>query len=452
MNGTVTEAGIVARMERLPQTWWHIRTRIIVGTATFFDAFDTLAIAVTLPSLVTLWKLTPPQVGFLISTGFIGQIVGAILFGWVAERYGRIKALIGSVGILSIMSLACAFAWNYESLLWFRMIQGIGLGGEVPIAAAYIIEIAKAENRGRFVLLYESIFPAGMVVVSLTAVWVVPNLGWQAMFILGALPAFLIFFIMRLVPESPRWLASRGRLDDADRVVTHLEHVTTRGKPETLPAPVEVFKAPQAKATLASLFQGRYLTRTLVVWSFWLVLALVTYSLNTWLPTIYRTVFNMPVQEALRFNVLNNVLGLCGGLCAAFLTDTWGRRNWFIFAFLGAALPLAYLGFNSAQLTATTVLWLAGICSFFTFSLITSIYLYTPEMYPTRSRALGLSVATIWQRIGSILGPIFVSYALTGHGLGAVFGVFAGLALIAAFIAVVWMEETRRKVLEELSP
>ena len=452
MSGALSEGQVVARLERLPQSWWHVKTRIIVGTATFFDAFDALTIAVTLPSLVTLWKLTPPQIGFLISVGYVGQIVGAIFFGWFAERYGRIKALVGCVLILSVMSLACAFAWSHESLLWFRTVQGFGLGGEVPIAAAYISEIAKADQRGRFVLLYELIFPVGLVAGSMLAVWVVPAFGWQAMFVIGALPAILIFFLIQMVPELPRWLASRGRLAEADAIVTELERIVTNGRPETLPAPsAAVGKLREAKAPFVSLFQGRYLKRTLVVWSLWLLASLVSYTLTTWLPTIYRTVFNMPVQDALKFGVLNNVFGLVGGLFAALLMDVWGRRNWFIFAFFGAAAPLIYLGLN-AQLSATMVLWSSSICSFFIYSLLLSLYLYTPEVYPTRSRALGVSVATSWQRVGSIIGPMFVSYSIGSFGLAAVFAAFAGVSLVGAVVAMIWMEETKQLSLEQLSP
>src|SRR5262245_37821805 len=125
---------IVARLERLPTSWWQVKARVIVGVATFFDAFDALAIASVLPVIVPLWKLAPPEIGLMISAGFLGQLLGALLFGWIAERYGR----IGSIALFAVMSLACAFAWDYPSLLVLRTIQGIGLGGEVPVAAVFI--------------------------------------------------------------------------------------------------------------------------------------------------------------------------------------------------------------------------------------------------------------------------------------------------------------------------
>jgi MFS transporter, putative metabolite:H+ symporter len=177
MDGAGTRSSvddIVARLERLPTSWWQVKARIIVGVATFFDAFDALAIASVLPVIVPLWKLTPPQIGLMISASFLGQLLGALLFGWIAERYGRMTAMVWSIALFAVMSLACAFAWDYRSLLVLRTIQGIGLGGEVPVAAVFISELAKAQGRGRFVLLYELVFPIGLVAARLAGLWSCP--------------------------------------------------------------------------------------------------------------------------------------------------------------------------------------------------------------------------------------------------------------------------------------
>src|SRR5258705_564807 len=217
-------AGEVAgRIEPLPLSSWQVRTRIIIGTATFFDAFDALSIAYILPVIVPLWKLTPQETGFLISAGFFGQLFGALFFGWYAERYGRMKALVASIATFAILSFACAFSWDYASLLILRTLQGFGLGGEVPIAATYIGELAKAKGRGRFVLLFELVFPFGILAASLLGLWMVPTFGWQSMFFVGAIPAVLVLFLQRMLPESPRWLAARGRYADAEAALHVIE-------------------------------------------------------------------------------------------------------------------------------------------------------------------------------------------------------------------------------------
>ena len=137
---------LLARIERIRITPWHVRALVIMGSATFFDAFDVLAIAYVLPALIGVWKLSPHLIGLLISSSFAGQIIGALFFGWLAERIGRLRCAKLTIALYSLMSLLCATAWNMPSLLLFRAIQGVGLGGEVPVAAAYINEISRAEG------------------------------------------------------------------------------------------------------------------------------------------------------------------------------------------------------------------------------------------------------------------------------------------------------------------
>ena len=171
-----TIRSVAARIERLPFSPWHLKARVLIGTATFFDAFDALTIAQVLPVLRPLWNLSGPEIGVLISAGYLGQLFGALIIGYCAERWGRLPALVGSISVMAIMSLLCGLAWNYESLLIFRTIQGIGLGGQVPIAAVYISEIAKAHKRGRFVILYECIFTFGLFVSGFIGSFIVPRL------------------------------------------------------------------------------------------------------------------------------------------------------------------------------------------------------------------------------------------------------------------------------------
>ena len=441
---------VVARIERLPISAWHVKARVVIGVATFFDAFDALTIAFVLPVLAPLWKLQGPQIGLLISAGYLGQLAGALLFSWIAQRFGRVRALVWSVLLLSVMSLACAFAWDYRSLLVFRTLQGLGLGGEVPIAAVYISEITRAKGRGRFVLLYELIFPIGLVGAGLLARWVVPMFGWQYMFVIGAIPALFVFFMQRRLPESPRWLATRGRDADAEAAISYIERETEKALQKPLPPVQPTTGAEEQRATWADLFGPVYLRRTLVVWTIWFAAYLITYGLTVWLPTIYRTVFHLSLGQSLQYGLITQVIGLLGTLTCALTIDYFGRRPWFALAFVGAATALFALGMLGAQ-TPLRVLALVSVAFFFSSVVSIGAYLYTPELYPTRARAMGVGVATAWLRLASMIGPTVVGLMI-GGGLENVFLAFGAVAALAAIVTAVFAVETKNRVLEEVSP
>jgi MFS transporter, putative metabolite:H+ symporter len=441
---------IVARVERLPVSWWHVKTRIIIGAATFFDAFDALAIASVLPAIVPMWKLTPPQTGLLISAGYLGQLLGALFFGWIAEKYGRMTGMVWSIATFAIMSFVCAFAWNYESLLVFRLIQGFGLGGEVPIAAVYISELARTNVRGRFVMLYELIFPVGIVAASLLGLWVVPTLGWHYMFLLGAIPAVLVLFLRRILPESPRWLANAGRLKEAELAIAQIERETEKATGKPLPAPEPIVKVAESGASVADLFGPLYLRRTLVVWLIWFTAYLVNYGLSIWMPTVYRTVFKLPLDVALRYGLITTAVGLIGSAIAAVIIDTVGRKPLFAVSFAGAAGALIVLS-QIENASPDQVLIYITISYFFVTGINLGVYLYTPELYPTRVRALGVGTATAWLRLASMIGPSAVGFMIAG-GLNSVFLTFGAIALVTAIITALFAIETKKRLLEEVSP
>ena len=442
---------IAARDDRLPVSRWHVKARIIIGVATFFDAFDALAIASVLPVLVPLWKLTPPQIGLLISAGFFGQLLGAVFFGWIAERYGRMTGMAWSILIFAIMSLVCAGAWSYGSLLAFRLIQGFGLGGEVPIAATYISELAKPAVRGRFVMLYELIFPVGIVAASVAGVWVVPQLGWQFMFVIGAAPAVLVLFLRRALPESPRWLAGHGRLEAAEAAITRIESETQKaigGKP--LPPVGPARKIETKSASLSDLFGALYVRRTLVVWVIWFASYLVNYGLSIWMPTVYRTVFKLPLDVSLQYGMITTAFGLVGAAIAAFLIDRIGRKALFAVSFVGSAAALLFLAMIEHP-TAQQALIFNTIAYFFVSAINLGVYLYTPELYPTRVRALGVGTATAWLRLASMIGPTTVGYMIAS-GLQSVFMSFGLVSCVAALVTALFAVETKQQILEEVSP
>ncbi|MDF2119935.1 MFS transporter [Roseiarcaceae bacterium H3SJ34-1] len=452
-SNSVSQQEVVARLERLPLSSWQIKTRVIVGTATFFDAFDALAIAFILPAIIPLWHLKPGDIGWLISMGYVGQLVGALVGGWLAERFGRRPVIVASIFWFGLFSIACAFAWNYESLLTLRTLQGLGLGAEVPVAATYISELARARGRGRFVLLFELVFPVGILAAALLGRWIVPHLGWQYMFYIGGLPALLALFMMRLMPESPRWLAGRGQFGKAEAALSDIETRVERATGARLPPPQATSITPSKMNTdWRDLFRGIYLRRTLVLWVCWFATYLANYGLTTWLPSVYQQVFKLPLEQSLSYGLISSALGLCGSLLCALFIDRVGRRIWFACAFFGSAIALLTLWYIGPT-TPERVL----ICTTLSFMCISTLslamYLYTSELYPTRMRALGSGTATAWLRIASIIGPVTVGALVgTAGGLGTVFLLFGVVVLVAGVIVVAFGIETKGRVLEDVSP
>ena len=340
---------LLDRMERLPMSRWHLKARAIIGTATFFDGFDSLAIGMVLPVIAAAWKMTPGEVGWLISGGFLGQMIGAIGFGQLAERVGRIPAIMITTAVFALGGIASAFAWGFLSMQVIRFVQGLGLGAEVPIAAAYINEIAPAERRGRFVLLYEILFAIGLLLAGVIGRWIIPAWGWQSLFLIGSVPPLIAVLLIPTLPESPRWLIGRGRLDAASNAVDRIENaIIAEGR--TLPPPEQKARpAVSRPGHWRELFSPQYRTRTLVMWAIWLTVGFISWPLTIWLPTIYARVFHVPLETALSFGMYNNFIIIAGAIACALLIDFTGRRVWFAGALFIASLALIVLGVTGGE-------------------------------------------------------------------------------------------------------
>jgi MFS transporter, putative metabolite:H+ symporter len=442
---------VVARLERLPYCSWHLKMRLIICTAWFFDAFDSIAIAYVLPAIIGLWHLNPQQIGLLIGVGFAGQLVGAIGFGWLAERWGRRLCMLITLLIFSLGALACATANSYEQLWVLRFIQGIGLGGEIPLMAAYLNEFAHAENRGRFSLSVQVLFAIGLLVVALVSVYVVPHWGWRWMFVIGAIPALVAIPMRTVLPESPRWLASQGRNDEADLALTRIENTAARDGKVVPPLPTNLPEVPEVRPRIVELFRGIYLRRTIAVWLIWIGAYFVSYGITAWVPSLFRTVYHLDVEQSLIYGLIISSIGLCGTIAAIFLIDGIGRRPLLMLSLGGCSIPLISFAFLP-QLTAAGTLAVATAGFLFLSASLISLATYTAEIYPTHLRALGGGVASAWQRGASMVGTTAVGWILPFWGINAVFVMFGLFALMGAIVTFFFAVETRAKVLEDVSP
>ncbi|MFZ1091012.1 MAG: MFS transporter [Xanthobacteraceae bacterium] len=445
-------AELIARLERLPITPRLMLLRVIVGIATFFDAYTVLAIAFAMPQLVSEWKLTSTEVGMIISAGYVGQLFGAVLFGSLAEKIGRLKTLFITIVLFVSMDMACLFAWSAASMMVFRFLQGVGTGGEVPVASAYINEFIGAEKRGRFFLLYEVIFPIGLMFAGMAGYFLVPIYGWKAMFIVGLIPSVLTIPLRWLMPESPRWLASKGRTAEADAVVKSLEDdATRRGVVLREPVARPLDSRATARSDWRELFKGIYLKRTFMIWGLWTCVYMINNGLITWLPTLYKQVFQLPLQTSLAYGWITSGVGVIASIVCALLIDKVGRKRWYATAFLVGTVPLLTLTWLGAT-SATEVLILVTATYAALQTIAFSLYLYSAELYPTRLRAVGTGFGSAWLRAGSSIGPIMVGWIVGDFGIRYVFTALAAVALVGGLTTLLFAIETKGRVLEELSP
>jgi putative MFS transporter len=423
----------------------------LLGVATFCDAFDALAIAFALPAISGRWHLTPRQIGVIIAAGYLGQLAGALSLGAIADRYGRRVTLFWAFGIMSLFSLVSAVAGNLAMLLAARVLQGIGLGAEVPLAAIYLNEISPARSRGRLILLFQSIFAASVAITAIVALWVVPRLGWRWMLAFGAMPLVLLPTMWRNLPESPRWLAGVGQLERADQALQRIEQAIarTRTLPPALRQPESAPAA--ARGSLASLLKPGYRRRTLTVWAILFCTSAVGYGLLTWLPTLYHTIFHLTIQQSLAYSLSNSLVSPLGSLSGALLIDRLGRKPTFAISFIGAAVPLLVLWQIAGHATPLAIATLAGIACFFISILLAGIYVYAPEVYPTEMRGLGVGVGTGFYRLAAIVSPAAIGVLLQATGVTTVFFTLALIAALGALVVWLFAIETRGQSLEQLT-
>ncbi|WP_026328602.1 MFS transporter [Streptomyces sulphureus] len=443
-------SSVAARLERLPHSRWHVKVRLLIGVVTFFEAFDQLMAASALPVLTEEWGLSGGQATFAITSGSVGMLVGALGAGWLGDRMGRVRTVALGTAVTAVFSVAVALSTNIELFALFRFVQGLGIGGVVPVAATYINEIVRSDSRGKMVLLYELIFPAGLTAATLVAAWVVPNLGWRALFLIGGLPILVAVVLRRHVPESPRWLLAQGREAEAAEIIARIEDEVVRATKKPLSEPDAEIPAEQSGGRLREIFTGRYLKRTVVLSTLWFVAYYVNHGIAVWLPSLYTSHFGFSLSTALYLTVLSNLTGLFGSFVMAMVIDRVGRRPAFTFALGALTVTLAALAIAGATSGAQVAVF-ASVATLFVFSMNAGLYLYSPELYPTRNRAMGASFGGLWNRLGVILGPIVVGAMMnSGASLRLVFLQLACVAAVGALVAF-FSPETKGKTLEELN-
>lgn len=396
----------------------------VFGLVWAADAMQVLAIGFTAPSIAASFGLGVPQA---LQTGtlfFVGMLVGAFVFGRLADRFGRRPVLIASVLIDAVFGIASAFAPDFAWLLALRFLTGVGVGGTLPVDYTMLAEFLPSDRRGRWLVLLESFWAVGTILLALVSLYA-GSLGgeaWRTIFLCTGLPALIGLALRFFVPETPVYLARSGRGEEARRVLQRVANIN--GSRVTIGV---LEPEARAKAPISDLFSAALRRRTVLVLAAWALVSISYYGVFVYLPVRLASE-GFGFLRGPEFLVLIALVQLPGYALAAYGVERWGRRPTLIgFLLLSAAGSMLFsLGAAPALVVGSTLL-----LSFALLGTWGAIYAFTPEIYPTPLRATGMGTAGAMARFGGLLAPSIVAPLMAANFTGAL-GLLSGLLILAA--------------------
>jgi len=436
---------ISERLDNLPLSRFHWRMVTASGLGWMFDALDSGIVSFVLAVLVKEWGLSPAQVGRVGSIGLVGMFAGAVLVGALADRYGRKLLFQSSLAVFSVATGLCGAAPGYVSLLAMRFLVGFGLGGELPVASTLVSEFSPSAHRGKLVVILESFWAFGWALAAVVAFLLIPVWGWRSAFFLGSAPVLYVLYLRRAVPESPRFLESAGRWDEAVAVVRSVEAECGQD-----PAPLEPSPARGGPAAgLRQLWTGATARRTLMLWLLWFSMVYSYYGIFIWLPSLL-VAAGHGLVKSFGYVLIITAAQVPGYFSAAWLVDRWGRKRTLAAYLFGCAVSAFVFGKIS---TPSDILLWGSLISFFNLGAWGVVYTYTPENYATAVRGTGSGWAVGVGRIGGILAPLCVGYILEcwPGRQDIVFTQFAVVILLGLVAVAALGEETKGRSLEAIA-
>lgn len=416
------------RLEELPITRKHARLLGVSGIGWALDAMDVGLISFIMAALVVEWDLSKTEVSWLGSVGFIGMALGATLGGLLADKFGRRQVFALTLLVYGVATGASALAGSLALLMILRFFVGLGLGAELPVASTLISEFSPRAVRGRMVVLLEAFWAVGWILAAVIGTFVVassPN-GWRWALALGCIPALYSLIVRMGLPESVRFLESKNRHDEAEKVVASFE-----ASPQAFairPAP----PARTTKVTAQHIWDPSVRGRTTALWIIWFCVNFSYYGAFIWIPSLLHSQ-GFTLVKSFSFTLIITLAQLPGYAVAAVLIENWGRRKTLAAFLVGSAVAAWLFGMSSEQWQIIT----AGcLLSFFNLGAWGALYAVGPELYPTNIRAAGTGAAAGFGRIASIIAPLMVPPVLASVGADGLFVLFAvafGTAAVAAF-------------------
>ncbi len=427
-----------ARLTRTHAFWL-----LLAALAWLIEAYDIGLMGVVLVPLRHLWHLTASDTGLLVAASTVGIVLGVIPAGYLIDRYGRKHLLVGSLLFYTVVSVLTGWAGSWQDVAILRLVAGIGLGAMFPIPYTLLAELSPKNRRGMVAGALDAFLSIGYFAAPLLAAWLVPSLGidvgWRTLFFVSGIGLFYAFILWRYLPESPRWLLSQGRVDEAKRILKGLNLtlvVTALGNDE------EALKPDRT----ARLFSAPYLKRTVMMWIAFPAILFMFYAIMSYMPSVL-VKEGFTSRDAYLFSSLIMAATIPGKLLEGWLVERWGRKALIVvFTLTGG---LAALLFPLVHGTFSIVA--IGIAlAFFGISVDPAIKVFSAEQYPTTLRGKGVAFTEgVGRLLGGALAPYIMALVLAGAGVGQSFDFVAVVAGAGALAVGTLGRETKGVALEE---
>lgn len=447
-----THVSVSQRLDNLPIGKFHRRMALLVGLGMFFDSFDNTLSSAVLASMLPTGFSTLELNSWFLSATFAGLAIGAAFAGWLSDRIGRGFAFQFNLALFGILAVCAAFAPNMEVLIGLRFLMAVGMGAEYVICYGMITEFFPRGHRGKYLGLLGIFGGFGVSMSSLVGWLVIPMWSWRAMFIIGGVGALIAWWLRRKMPESPRWLESRGRHEEAEAVLQRIEKESGISSPKAGPAVATgQAGAMDQKADyvpITVLFSRPVIRRTLLALVLTIICLFGSYSVTGWMPTFF-VKQGMTVTSSLGFNAAIMSGYVAGPLLCMLLADRLGRRRSIVLSGTLAAIVAGIYPFMTepALIIAVGFILVAMAASFLTMCLGT-----VPEFFPTAFRFRGGGLAQTVGRVGLIASPFIVLWLFNSYGIIGVILTVSGFYVAATAIFAAARVDTSPEALAQIAP
>ena len=442
MTERLLRANAGPRMDRLPLSPWHYRLVALIASGMFIDAFEIYSGGAVLAAMVQSGWSTLALNATFVSVTMVGLVCGAWLAGVLGDRFGRRFCYQANLALFGFSSLLAAFAPNMEVLIGLRFLMGVGLGAEIVVGYGTLTEFLPKASRGRVMALIGTLVNTSFFVSYLVAYLIIPVWGWRAMFLLPGVAALVIWLARKSLPESPRWLESKGRAAEAGALLDQIEAeiaATGRVIPPFVPA-----EANSAPVSAKVLFSRGILRNTLIGILVNVVVNFTLYGFLQWLPSVF-VKDGMALATALQIAMVLGLGKSVGGLLGTALADRLGRKGCtVVFSIAGAVLGAVMVYTSGAAFLATA--FLLSVCLGLTNAIAFS--LYVPELFETRFRLRGSGLCNAIGRLSSAGVQYAIPPILAFAGLAGIAFALSGTLLLQAAVVGLFGIETRRKALD----